>query len=66
MLQENRIVDGSLCTLKGGGLRDDEVCFYKVKRLTFDEDYLHREAFENVLQTQDNEAFNFAYFVERI
>ena len=51
-------------SLKDGELRDDEICFYKVKRLTFDEDYPHREAFENVLRTQDNEAFNFVYILD--
>ena len=63
-LTSDHVGDGSLCSLKDGELRDDELCFYKVRRLTFEEDYPHREAFENVLQTQDNEAFNFVYILD--
>ena len=42
-------------------LRNNEICFYKVKQLVFDEDYPHREAFENVLSAMDNRSFNFVY-----
>lgn len=42
-------------------LRNNEICFYKVKQLVFDEDYPHREAFENVLSAIDNQSFNFVY-----
>ena len=41
----------------------NEICFYKVNLLTFDEEYPHREAFENVLQALDNDAFNFVYIL---
>lgn len=44
-------------------LKNDEVCFYRIKQLSFDEDYPHREAFENVLLSLDNQAFNFAYIL---
>lgn len=44
-----------------GTLRNNEICFYKVSQLAFDEDYPHREAFENVLSSMDNESFNFVY-----
>lgn len=44
-----------------GELRNNEMCFYKVTQLVFDEDYPHREAFENVLSSMDNESFNFVY-----
>ena len=44
-------------------LKINEICFFKVIRLTFDEDYPHREAFENVLQALDNAAFNFVYIL---
>ncbi len=44
-----------------GGLRNNEMCFYKVNQLVFDEDYPHREAFENVLSSMDNKSFNFVY-----
>lgn len=42
-------------------LRNNEICFYKVKQLVFDEDYPHREAFENVLTAMNNRSFNFVY-----
>lgn len=44
-----------------GELKNNEVCFYRVSRLAFDEDYPHREAFENVLSSMDNKSFNFVY-----
>ena len=44
-----------------GELKKNEVCFYKLKQLSFDEDYPRREAFENVLLSLDNPAFNFVY-----
>lgn len=37
-----------------GELRNNEMCFYKVKQLSFDEDYPRREAFENVLLSMNN------------
>ena len=49
--------------LNGGKLESRDVCFYKINRLSFDEDYPHREAFENVLLTLDNPAFNFVYIL---
>lgn len=44
-----------------GELRNNEMCFYKVSQLTFDEEYPHREAFENVLSAMDNRSYNFVY-----
>ena len=32
--------------------------------MTFDEEYPHREAFENVLQALDNDTFNFVYILD--
>lgn len=49
--------------LKSEDVKINEVCFFKIDRLTFDEEYPHREAFENVLQALDNDAFNFAYIL---
>lgn len=46
---------------KNGVLRNNEMSFYRVSQLSFDEDYPHREAFENVLLSLDNQAFNFVY-----
>ncbi len=48
---------------KAGELKNNEMCFYRIKQLSFDEDYPHREAFENVLLSLDNEAFNFIYIL---
>ena len=47
----------------GDKLENKDVCFYKISRLSFDEDYPHREAFENVLHMPDNPAFNFVYIL---
>lgn len=44
-----------------GKLRNNELCFYRVKQLAFDEDYPHREAFENVLSSMHDDSFNFVY-----
>ena len=49
--------------LKSEDAQINEICFFKIKRLTFDEEYPHREAFENVLQALDNPAFNFVYIL---
>lgn len=39
----------------------NDMCFYKVEKMSYDEEYPRREAFENVLNSLDNEAFNFIY-----
>lgn len=59
----NRIVDKvvKLPFPVNGELRNNEMCFYRVSQLSYDEDYPHREAFENVLLSLDNEAYNFVY-----
>ncbi len=44
-------------------LRMDEVCIYQVEKLAYDEEYPQREAFENVLMSLDNKAFNFLYIL---
>lgn len=44
-----------------GKLRNNALCFYRVNQLAFDEDYPHREAFENVLSSINDESFNFVY-----
>lgn len=41
----------------------NSACFFRVKQLAFDKDYPHREAFENVLASLDNPAFNFVYIL---
>ena len=50
--------------LKSDDLKINEISFFKISRLTFDEEYPHREAFENVLQALDNDAFNFVYILD--
>ncbi len=45
------------------GLRMDEVCIYQVEKLAYDEEHPQREAFENVLMSLDNKAFNFLYIL---
>lgn len=58
-MQIQSIVDSNFPT--HGELRSNEICFYRVNQLVFDEDYPHREAFENVLSSMDNKSFNFVY-----
>lgn len=48
---------------KNGTLEKNEICFYKINQLVFDEDYPRREAFENVLLSMNNQAFNFVYIL---
>lgn len=47
----------------GKELRNDEICFFKVEKLSYDEEYPQRELFENVLMSLDNQAFNFVYIL---
>ena len=47
-----------------GKLHNGEMCFYRISQLAYDEDYPRREAFENVLLSLDNPAFNFVYILE--
>lgn len=63
VVDANMVVDSvaNLHFPKRGELRSNEMCFYRVRQLSFDEDYPHREAFENVLLSIDNQAFNFVY-----
>lgn len=44
-------------------LSPDEYCFYQIKKLSFEEDFPQREAFENVITSIDNEAFNLVYII---
>lgn len=63
MANDNMVIDSvvELDFPRKEKLRSDEICFYKVKQLAFDEEYPRREAFENVLLSMDNQAFNFVY-----
>ena len=63
ILDDNRVIN-SVATLDfpiNGELRNNEMCFYKIEQLAYDEEYPRREAFENVLQSINSEAFNFVY-----
>ncbi|MDE7312366.1 MAG: hypothetical protein K2N87_12225 [Eubacterium sp.] len=40
-----------------------DMCFYQIAKLSYDEEYPRREAFENVLNALDNEAYNFVYML---
>ena len=40
-----------------------DCCFFKLTSLTYDNEYPHREAFENVLSSIDNSSFNFIYIL---
>lgn len=45
-------------------LEKKDAAFFKVKTLSFDDDYPRREAFENVLFAIDNPDMNFVYILE--
>lgn len=60
-MQMQTIVDSGFPI--NGELRSNEMCFYMVRQLAFDEDYPHREAFENILSAMDNRPFNFVYIL---
>ena len=38
-----------------------EICLFHISKLSFDKEFPRREAFENVLNTINNESFNFVY-----
>lgn len=46
-----------------GELRNDEICFYQIKKLSYDEEFPQKEAFENVLMSLDNRSYNFVYIL---
>ena len=47
-----------------GGLSiSDDMCFYHITKLSYDEEYPRREAFENVLNVMEDEGFNFVYIL---
>ena len=45
-------------------LKDGDMCFYKVDKLMYDEDYPRREAFENIISAFENPEFNVVYILE--
>ena len=61
LIEENKIIEIPLS--EKSSLERDEICLYRVKHLSFDEEYPHREAFENVLLSLDNKAFNLIYML---
>lgn len=65
LFKSNRVIHNieNLGYPYNGELKNNEMSFYKIEQLSFDEDYPHREAFENVLLSLDNEAFNFVYIL---
>lgn len=40
---------------------NNDMCFYTIKKLAYDEEYPRREAFENVINSMDNDGYNFVY-----
>ncbi|MGL4985871.1 MAG: ATP-binding protein [Treponemataceae bacterium] len=45
-------------------LKKNQMSFFRIKKLAYDKDYPQREAFESVLLSLDNSAFNFVYILE--
>lgn len=50
-------------TRKSGELEPDDMYFFKVNKLSFDEEIPRREAMENVIMSLENEAYNFVYVI---
>lgn len=46
---------------EGDNLSRNDMYFFRVERLSFDEDFPRREAFENVLVALDSPSYNFVY-----
>lgn len=44
-------------------IQTNDVCFYKIKKLSYDEECPQRESFENVLLTLDDIRYNFVYIL---
>lgn len=44
-----------------GELKSNQLRLFRIKKLSYDGEFPHREAFENVLATMDNPSFNFVY-----
>ncbi|MBE6561808.1 MAG: hypothetical protein E7662_11860 [Ruminococcaceae bacterium] len=42
----------------------EDISFFRIEKLSFDEKYPHREAFENVLASLVNRGFNFVYILQ--
>lgn len=61
LIEGDNIIDMPRCAKDS--LERNEICLYKVRQLSFDEEYPHREAFENVLLSLDNKAFNLVYML---
>lgn len=47
-----------------GELKGNHFCFFHIKKLSHDDEFPRREAFENVLSTLDNSCFNFVYILK--
>lgn len=44
-------------------IQTEDICFYKIIKLSYDEDCPQREAFENVLLLLDDSNYNFVYIL---
>lgn len=71
--QETEVKDAVLSVMGANAEKDVNVrkelskgsyAFFKITKLAFDESFPKREAFENVLLSMDNTAFNFVYILE--
>lgn len=62
--KNNRIIDNIISnSYPLDTIPSQDMCFYKIKQLSYDEESPKREAFENVLLNMSNSAFNFVYIL---
>lgn len=53
-----------LLPVKDCSFNERNICFYKVEKLSYDEKYPMREAFENILMNLDDASFNLIYIID--
>ena len=63
--QEKESIHGEITSIRDAveELRYDDVCFFRITQLSFDEDYPRREAFENIISTLTSSSFNIVYLL---
>lgn len=53
-----------LLPVKNCSFNERNICIYKVEKLSYDEKYPMREAFENILTNMDDDSFNLIYIID--
>lgn len=64
ILDDNRFEQLKLKNSEIQRYNEREICFFRVDRLSYDEKYPMREAFENILLTLTDTSFNLVYIID--